>query len=139
MITESERTVAVDCLERLRLRTNAREFGYKIQALAAHVLVGLTHRVLKVNRTGHPDIVSIIDGQEFRFEVEAEVVGSRKRMLTASDFAGLIGEGSRGYFALSVSFPQPYWVLVPAQRLARRGSPSGNAVLEALSVRFEMS
>ena len=132
-MTSPEHVVAVDCLERLRSETTTGEFGYKIQALAAHVLLRQNHRVLKVNQKGHPDIVSVKDGQEFRFEVEAEVIGSKKRMLTSSDFEGLIDTGVVGYFALAVSFPRPYWVLAPARRLKRRNSPAGNALLEALS------
>ena len=97
------------------------------------MLTRLNHRVLEVNPTGHPDIVSVKDGREFRFEIEAEVIGRKKRMLTASDFAGLMSNGGAGYFALSVSFPRPYWVLAPAWRLARRNSPAGNALLKALS------
>ena len=105
-----------------------------MQALAAHVLLGLGHQILEVRPRGHPDIVSVKDGQEFRFEVEAEVVGSKRRMLTSSDFQGLTGGADVvGYFALAVSFPRPYWVLVPAARLARRDAPAGNALLEALS------
>ena len=34
-----------------------------------------------------------------------------------------------GYFALAVSFPKPYWVLVPAAGLCRRRAASGNARL----------
>lgn len=132
-VTSSECAVVLDCLERLRAKTSSVEFGYRIQALAAHVLLGLDHRVLKVNRRGHPDIVSVKDGQEFRFEIEAEVVGTKKRMLTPPDFEGLTGTGVAGYFALAVSFPRPYWLLVPSWRLARRDSPAGNALLEALS------
>ena len=131
--TSPEYGVALDCLEQLRAKTSTVEFGYKIQALAAHVLMGLNHRVLEVNQRGHPDIVSVKDGQEFRFEVEAEVIGTKKRMLTPADFEGLMDTGVAGYFALSVSFPRPYWVLVPAGRLKRRDSPAGNALLEALS------
>ena len=131
--TSPEHAVAVDCLMRLRSKTSTGEFGYKIQALAAHVLVALGHRVVEVNHKGHPDVVSVKDGQEFRFEVEAEVIGSKRRMLTSSDFESLIGAGVVGYFALAVSFPRPYWVLVPARRLARRNLPAGNALLEALS------
>ena len=132
-MTSPEHAVAVDCLMRLRSGTSTGEFGYKIQALAAHVLLGLNHRVVEVNHKGHPDVVSVKDGQEFRFEVEAEVISGKKRMLTSSDFEGLIGAGVVGYFALAVSFPRPYWVLVPARRLVRRDSPAGNALLEALS------
>ncbi len=129
----AQRAAALECLRRLRSQTSPGEFGYKIQALAAHVLVGLNHRVVAVNPRGHPDVVSVKDGQEFRFEVEAEVVGVRRRMLTSSDFAGLTSPGVLGYFALGVSFPRPYWVLVPAHCLARRKRPAGHALLEALS------
>jgi len=109
-------------------------FGFKIQAAAAHVLLRLNHRVIQVNRTGHPDIVSLRDGVEYRFEVEAEVWGWRKRLLTAEDLAGLVGgQGVMGYFALAVSFPKPYWALVPVAVLDRRRAALGNALLEALS------
>lgn len=109
-------------------------FGFKIQAVAAHILLKLNHRVVRVNRTGHPDIVSLRDGVEYRFEVEAEVWGCRKRLLTAEDIAGLVrNPGVIGYFALAVSFPRPYWVLVPAAVLDRRRAALGNALLEALS------
>lgn len=109
------------------------EFGYKIQALAAHVLLGLNHRVAAVNATRHPDVVTMKGGQEFRFEVEAEVVGVKRALLTPSDFAGLLSPGVVGFYALAVSFPRPFWVLVPADRLARRNRPAGHALLKALS------
>ena len=131
--TTAQRTVAVECLSRLRSRTSAGEFGYKIQALASHVLLGLNHRVVAVNPRGHPDLVSEKNGQEFRFEIEAEVTGARRRMLASSDFAGLMSPGIVGYFALAVSFPRPYWVLVPAQNLVRRKAPADHALLKALS------
>jgi len=132
--TTAQRAVAVECLSRLRSRSSAGEFGYKIQALASHVLLGLNHRVVAVNPRGHPDLVSEKDGQEFRFEIEAEVTGaSRRRMLASSDFAGLLSPGVIGYFALAVCFPRPYWVLVPAQNLVRRRRPAGHALLKALS------
>ena len=118
----------------MRSESSAAMFGFKMQAVAAHILLRLNHRVVQVNRTGHPDIVSSRDGVEYRFEVEAEVWGWRKRLLTAEDFAGLLGgQGVVGYFALAVSFPKPYWVVVPTAALYRRSTASGNARLEALS------
>ena len=133
MASRTQRAVAAECLRRLRSRTSAGEFGYKIQALAAHVLLGLNHRVSAVKPTGHPDVISVKGRQEFRFEVEAEVIGVKKTMLTSSDFAGLLRPGVAGYFALAVSFPRPFWVLVPARRLVRRNRPAGHALLKALS------
>ncbi len=109
------------------------EFGLRIQALAGHVLLGLGHRIVEIKQKGHPDAVSVRVGQEFRFEIEAEVVARKRRMLTPPDFDGLIDASAQGYFAVAVSFPQPYWVLVPVQRLVGRESPAGMALLRALS------
>ena len=118
----------------MRSESSATKFGFKMQAIAAHILLRLNHHVVQVNHTGHPDIVSVRDGIEYRFEVEAEVHGPRKRALTPADVAGLMGgHGAVGYFALAVSFPKPYWVLVPITALDRRTTASGNALLGALS------
>ena len=109
------------------------EFGYRVQGLAAHVLLGLGYRVDTVNQYGHPDIVAVRDGREFRFEVEAEVGRPRLRQLDDADFQSLTNAGNCiGYYALAISFPSPYWVLVPALTLV--GRPAGpNILLEALS------
>ena len=69
--------VARECIERIRSSISPSEFGYKIQALAAHVLLRLGYRIDSINQSGHPDIVAVRNGGEFRFEVEAEVTGPR--------------------------------------------------------------
>ena len=126
---------ASGCIENLRLSVSSLEFGYKVQALAAHVLLRLDCRVEEINRSGHPDIVATRGIEELRFEIEAEVVGSRPRQLGDDDFASLIKmSGVIGYFALAISFPTPRWILVPAERLVGR-KPSSNVLLEALSDR----
>ena len=127
---------ADECVERIRLSISAVQFGYKIQALGAHVLLRLGYDIVAVNSSGHPDIVAIKGGKEIRFEVEAEVTGPRLRMLKDADFKSLIsGPNVIGYYALAVSFPTPYWVLVPASRLFDRNLPAANVLLEALSDR----
>ena len=132
MVDERER-LASDCIERLRLGTSSQQFGFKIQALAAHVLLRLGFRINAVNSSGHPDIVAIKDGSEFRFEVEAEVEDPRRRMLTEKDMASLLGRSDvSGYYALAISFPDPRWVLVAANKLVGR-RPVPNMLLEALS------
>ena len=120
------------CLDRLLLESDDQAFGFKMQAVAAHILLGLGHTVLDVKRVGHPDIVTLKDGVEHRFEVEAEVRGHRKRVLEEADFVGLTATDAVGYFALAVSFPRPYWVVVPVRELIDRRASSGNATLEAL-------
>ena len=125
---------ASECIERIRSGISAVEFGYKIQALASHVLLRLGYRIEAVNRAGHPDIVAIRGGREFRFEVEAEAFGPRPRQLTDADFASLIETPNIvGYYALAISCPKPCWILVPASKLVCRTRPSANMLLEALS------
>lgn len=120
------------CLDRLLQESGDTLFGLKMQAVAAHILLRSGHELREVNRFGHPDIVSVKDGVEYRFEVEAEVRGHRKRMLEPADFLGLMVTGAVGLFALAVSFPRPYWIVVSVSELVRRESPSGNATLMAL-------
>lgn len=124
---------AADCLENLHLRTSSAEFGYKVQALAAHVLLRLNFGVDEVNRSGHPDIIATRGMDKLHVEVEAEVAGPRPRQLTTKDFGALTNlPGGVGYFALAISFPTPRWIVVPAERLRYR-KPSSNVLLEALS------
>ena len=127
---------AGECLRRIRADAGASAFGYKIQALAAHVLVRLGYGVTEVKSSGHPDIAAVKNGREFRFEIEAEVAGPRAHKLTEEDFEALIAGGHvTGYFAVAVSFPVPYWLLVPATKLVRRRTAARRALLEALGDR----
>lgn len=126
---------ASECIEDLRLSVSSAEFGYKVQAMAAHVLLRLNCRVKEINQFGHPDIVAVRGVEELRFEIEAEVSGPRPRQLTNEDFASLLdSSGAVGYFALAIGFPTPRWIVVPAERLMDR-RPSSNILLEALSDR----
>lgn len=125
---------AVECLERMRSNMSAAEFGYKMQAVAGHVLLKLGYRIQAINQLGHPDIVAVRGGAEYRFEVEAEFGKPRPRKLTDADLDSLTGlPNVIGYFALAISFPRPYWVLVPAEKLVGRDLPCPNILLEALS------
>ena len=132
---DSEARQASDCIESLRQSISSVEFGYKVQALAAHVLLRLNCRVVEINRSGHPDIVATRGMEEFRFEIEAEVADPRRRQLTDDDFASLVEvTDAVGYFALATSSPTPRWIVVPAEHLKSR-RPSSNVLLEALSDR----
>ena len=131
---DEKRPDAKECVDSLLLSDSAVELGYKIQGLSAHILLRLGHRVTAVNGSGHPDIVSTKNGEQFRFEIEAEVGGPRNRRLTDDDFHSLLDERQgTGYFALAICFPAPYWVLVPAAKLRSRSLASANVLLEALS------
>lgn len=127
---------AGDCIERIRTSATATEFGLKIQAVAAHLLLRLNYRITAVNQPGHPDIVAIRDGIEYRFEVEAEFIRPTPRKLTEADFTSLVGiPGVVGYYARAIRLPSPRWVLVPAEKLADRRLPASDVLLEALSDR----
>ena len=125
--------MANKCLDRLLLGVSPSEFGYRVQALAAHVLLGMGYDIREINQSGHPDIVALRNGSEFRFEVEAEVGRPRPRQLTNADIDSLTTDlrGS-GYYALAISSPSPQWVVVPAAKLVGR-PPIPNILLEALS------
>lgn len=124
---------AADCIEGLRLSVEPSEFGFKVQALAAHVLLRLNFGVDEVNQSGHPDIVATRGTDKLHIEVEAEVASPRPRQLKKADFDALTDlPMGAGYFALAISFPTPRWIVVPAERLKHRG-PCSNVLLEALS------
>ena len=124
---------AADCIDYLRLNLSAAEFGYKMQAVAAHVLLRLNYQVQDIRSSGHPDIIATRGIEELRFEIEAEVVGSRPRQLTNDDFNSLVEvSGAVGYFALAIRSPTPRWVVVPAERLQGR-KPCYSVLLDVLS------
>ena len=128
-----EAVVAKKCLDRLLRGVSPSDFGYRVQALAAHVLVGMGYGIREINHSGHPDIVALRNGSEFRFEVEAEVGKPRPRRLSNADLDSLTADlHASGYYALAISSPSPQWVVVPAAKLVGR-PPIPNILLEALS------
>ena len=60
------------CLEILKDAVGLSEFGYRIQGLAAHVLLRLGAKVLQINSQGHPDIIAEAERGLIRIEVEAD-------------------------------------------------------------------
>lgn len=122
------------CIETMRNRMSDNEFGYKVQALAAHVLLRLDYEIVAINHSGHPDIIATLGGKEFRFEVEAQAGRPRVRKLGSADLKGLVGTyGVFGYYALAVPSPVPNWILVPVAEMAHRKRPAANALLRAIS------
>ncbi len=133
-MSNHENTKASECIDQIRASLSESAFGFKVQALAGHVLIRLGYRVDEINSSGHPDIVARRDDRKFYFEVEAEVGATRLRKLTAADLASLTGSpGIMGYYALAIIIPSPRWVLVPAIKLTSRARSSPKALLEALS------
>jgi hypothetical protein len=125
------------CLETLRGAVKPSEFGFRIQGLAAHILLRLGARVLQINTQGHPDIVAEIERGLMRIEVEADIHGScAARLLTEEDLDAIAPRRitDRGYFALALCGPYPRWLLIEYSRLRRRRqTPASPAILQALS------
>jgi hypothetical protein len=89
-------------LENLRANCGDSEFGYRMQALFAHVLMRLGATVLEINAKGHPDIKALM-GQELML-VQVKSAGhsgpSSMFSLSDSDFAGIASdERAAGYLA----------------------------------------
>lgn len=126
--------MARECVDDIRSRITPVDFGYRVQALAGHVLLRLGYRIETVNQRGHPDILAVRDGLRYCFEIEAEVGRPRPRKLTDSDLEVLMDvPDGLGYYALSISFPYPRWIVVRASSLVDRIHAAPNVLLEALS------
>ncbi|MFB0557298.1 MAG: hypothetical protein ACETVW_05530 [Dehalococcoidia bacterium] len=124
------------CLQMMRETVELSEFGFRIQGIAAHVLLRLGAQVLEVNSQGHPDIVAATERGSIRIEVEADIRGSRPRLLTKEDLESIAPRRTtdKGYFALALCGPYPQWLLVEYSRLSRRyDTPASPAILRALS------
>lgn len=116
---------ATECLRSLLRRVGRSEFGYRVQGLAAHVLLRLGATVLDVKASGHPDITAQDDQGIMRIEVEADTGSSRERQLTGADYVGMASDrrGDRGYFALLLMGPRVRWVITPLENLSVRSKP----------------
>lgn len=119
----------------LRSTISLSEFGFRIQGLAAHVLLRLGARILEVNSKGHPDIVAEDQRGIMRIEVEADIHGFRARTLEEADFKAIAPRSptDKGYFALALCGPYPRWLVMDYARLRRRASPASPAIFQALA------
>ena len=124
------------CLESLLSSIELSEFGFRIQGMAAHVLLRLGARILEINSQGHPDIMAESGTGRIFVEVEADIHQLRPRALTDEDLKGItpLRFGDSGYFAVALCSPFPRWLLIEHSRLQRRrGIPALPSVLRALA------
>ncbi len=134
MNTDPRSIDADESLRRLTNELSASEFGFRVQAFAAHVLLRLGFDIIEINTSGHPDILATRLGKPFLFEVEAEVTWRRARQLDTADFASLLGSpGASAWYALARRSPTAQWLLVPANRLGTRTRPTPTSILQSLS------
>lgn len=95
------------------------EFGYRIQALFAHVLLRLGARITEVNAQGHPDVKAELCNRQLRFQVKAVVHAQLRSqlILTPEDLAGIGSRfGSDGYLAILDCAMPVNWIVIPESR-----------------------
>jgi len=123
------------CLEDLLTQVGPIELGFRIQGLAAHLLMAQGLKIVGVYSQGHPDIVAVGDQGTMRFEIEANTSGVGSHQLTAADLGSLkpITPTDQGFFGVAICAHYPRWLIINQARLSARTGPAPLPVLEALS------
>ena len=104
-------------LDALRADCGDSEFGYRMQALFAHVLAQLGATIIEINAQGHPDIKARMADTLVSIQVKSgKHTGPLSIFqLSSADFAGIpSGEGSKGYLAFLDCAEPVSWSLVEA-------------------------
>ena len=121
LLSIPDQVTAHDLVRHLRTRVGDIEFGYRIQALLAHTLMRLGAQIVELNPQGHPDIVVSLNGV-YPVEVEAAPSIARSHVIKSDDIDSTSGPDRPGYLAvLDCALPLA-WIVLPHERLKRRGS-----------------
>jgi hypothetical protein len=102
-------------LDNLRVEFGDSSFGYRVQALFAHVLIRLGVVILEINRQGHPDIRAKLGGDVMIVQVKSIQHASHLAgfQLTSADLAGIVpAELTKGYLALLDCADPVSWIIV---------------------------
>jgi hypothetical protein len=109
----------VRVLQELRNRCGDAEFGYRVQALFAHIVMRLGWNVVEINAQGHPDIRARIRDHELLIQVKSVSHRTSGSMieLSSSDVAGIAALGRRsGWFVVLDCAPPVEWIVVTGSR-----------------------
>ena len=111
-------------LELLRRAIGDSDFGYRVQAMFANLLVGLGWAIVDIKPQGHPDIVARQGERRLLVEVEFVPEFRRKHMVKQDDLDGThpMDANSKGYLALLDLAPPVSWLLLDSNLLRRRGT-----------------
>lgn len=115
MPADSERFAVRPLLEALRAECGDAEFGYRMQAMFAHVLVKLGAVVLEVNAQGHPDIKARLADDLVLVQVKSCMhrTSSSLFQLSKNDLAGITpGDRTKGYLAFLDCADPVSWRLI---------------------------
>ena len=123
-------------LDDLRRQCGDGEFGYRMQAFFAHVLLRLGARVTMINTHGHPDISAKLSTGDCVIQVKTVAHGSSNHRFQASttDLDGIRSTPTcRGYLAILDCAVPVGWHLIEAERATSLiGPPAQIATLRAM-------
>ena len=108
-------------LDELRAEVGHSKFGYRLQAVFAHVLLRIGGEILEVKAQGHPDVRARLGDRELLVQVKtsAHRFATTQFELSPEDFAGISEGGRREGFVGFLDCAEPVqWILVSAGRAA---------------------
>lgn len=109
-------------LSNLRQCVGDSEFGYRVQGLFAHTLLGLGIKILEIKPQGHPDILGEHESRYIRFEVEAISGKARKCIIDKEDIEAIrpLNKNEKGFLAFLCCSLPPEWLLIQYERIKYR-------------------
>jgi hypothetical protein len=130
-------------LDSLRSRIDDSEFGYRMQALFAHVLLEMGGSIVQINQQGHPDIKSEIYDKTSLFQVKSitHSHASWALMIDPDDIAGIRPSipSEVGYFAVLDCAAPVSWVVCEYGSIQRHQGRSVNIETIRASANIKMS
>src|SRR6266568_7498311 len=108
-------------LRDLRIRCGDAGFGYRMQALFAHILMRQGWSILEISAQGHPDIRASMLDQEILVQVKSVAHRTANSMieLSSDDVAGISAIGRRaGWFAVLDCAAPARWIMIRSNRAA---------------------
>lgn len=122
-------------VEELRHRRSDSEFGYRMQAIFAHVLMRQGWRILEIKAKGHPDIRAAMGDHGLFVQVKSVSHRSANSTieLSSDDAAGIRAMGQHaGWFAVLDCAVPIQWIVIERGRAVRLlGTPHHLAILQA--------
>jgi hypothetical protein len=111
-----------ELMDELRAECGDSKFGYRLQAVFAHVLLRLDGEILEINARGHPDVRARLGDRELVVQVKTAAHRWAESMfeMSPADFRGISERGRREGFVAFLDCAEPVeWILVPANHAAR--------------------
>lgn len=124
-------------LDNLRRDVGSSEFGYRVQGLFAHVLIGKTGRIIDIKPQGQPDIIAELGTRKLLFQVKAVYAKTCREGFTASikDLQGIKprNKGETGYMTVLECVAPISWILIDYSKIVRQKFPLSIVSLRALA------